>query len=718
MFRNRLTWFWGLLTGIALVLVIRLLDIQVVHADAYEDLATRLLTRPVRYLRAPRGSILDRHGRVLVSHEPSFDVSVRYEVLTGESRQYLRAVARQLLRDRDEKITRASIAEVEAELRLEISDMWRRLSELTGRSVSDFVEQGERLRARVERIRAGVRRRTGLDQRVGEERWFHPLLSDVDDDVALTVRLELERLPWLSVVPGSRRVAHEANAVVHLLGRLGAVSEERLEQDPLRGDPLRELHPTDRCGLTGVERLAETTLRGTRGRIEEEFDGTQLEHIYPLPGDDVTLTLDMELQEQVIGILADAIDGRDRDGNPHLAWPAGGSAVVIDVATREILALVSYPIYPYDRFSEDYGELIRDARRLPTRFRAVNGRYPPGSTCKAITLMGALSDGVTSEHERIHCTGHLLPEQPRKFRCWIYNQYYPQTHDWSQPEGQNGEDAIRNSCNIYFYKMGGRLGPDRLCHWFSQFGLGRSQGTGLIEESAGVVPTAAYLQRAQGREAQPSDAWNWSIGQGEVTATPLQVANVCASIAAGYWAPVQLLRGPGEIAGAPAQDERTAFQPDALRVLRKGMWRVVNERGGTAYKHARLGRDDYVLCGKTGSAQAVPQPVEYRYTFEWPDGRRDTVDTYLEADALARFGDEKPERVGKHTQRRYPDLLPGELKAHAWFMGYTQTAATPPGAAPQGRSYAIAVIIEYGESGGRVAGPVGRQIAEWLLDNR
>jgi len=720
MFRKRLTWFWILLTGAALLLLARLTDIQVVHADQYEDLAARLLTRPVRYLRAPRGGILDRHRRVLVSHEPSYDVCVHYAALGDDNTAYLLSLARQLRR-RGDFPAYMSTADVADELRFQIGDMWLRLAALTGEPVSAFQERGAQIRAKVARVRDAVRDRHGIDQPVAEERWLHPIIEDVPDDLAVAIRLELEHLPWLAVVPSSRRVAHQADAVAHLLGQLGAVSPERLAADPLRADDLRRLHPTDRCGTTGIERVAETMLRGTRGRISVDLDGTELEHIDPITGQDVELTIDMEIQETVLAMLADAIDGRDVHGNQRLTWPAGGAAVVLDVATREILALVSYPVYNYAELRTNYDHLIRDARRQPTRFRAVAGLYPPGSTCKAITLVGALTDGVTTPHERIHCTGHLLPDNPNIFRCWIFNQWH-YTHDAVEnPAGQNAVDAIRNSCNLYFFKTGGRLGPDRLCDWFSLFGLGRTQGTALIEESAGIVPTEERL----GRPFVPADPWNFSIGQGEVTATPLQVANVAASIAAGHWAPVKLIRnasGPPESSQAQAGPP---FDTNALRVLRTGMWLVVNDRphgeGGwwPTGRHARLNRDDYVLCGKTGSAQAQPHSVLYRYTFEFPDGHRETRDAFLQEDALAQFDEPRPQCVGWHTIERYPSLPAGEpLPAHAWFMGYTQPAATPRGEQPDGPAYAIAVIVEYGGSGGRVAGPLVKQIAEWLLENR
>jgi penicillin-binding protein 2 len=389
----------------------------------------------------------------------------------------------------------------------------------------------------------------------------------------------------------------------------------------------------------------------------------------------------------------------------------------MDVATREVRALASYPVYSFDQFRTDYADLERDARQLPLLFRAVQAQYPPGSICKAITLVGGLSDGLVTPETRIHCTGFLLPDKPDRFRCWIYNLHAGITHDMTDdPAGQNAEHAVQNSCNIYFYRVGEKLGPQRLCEWFSLFGLGQSAGTGLIEESPGIVPTAEWLRQNENRAYQASDAWNFAIGQGEVTITPLQAANVAATIASGYAAPPRLAYDDtGHAFGAPPAAP-TAFDDQHLRVLRRGMWRSVNEESGTG-KPARLEHDGYELCGKTGSAQAAPRPVLYRYTFEWPDGRRVERTAYVEEDALAEFGDDKPKRVGKHVAEQYPALIEGEkLPAHAWFIGFTQPKTTPRGAVPKGRVYAISVIVEYGEAGGRVAGPVAKSIAEHLLE--
>lgn len=710
MFARRLKWFVIGLAALAGVVVARLVELQVVQAAYYGELAARLTVRPARYLPAPRGSILDRHGAPLVADQPAADVSVHYAVLTFTNRaRYLSAVAREL-RSRGEYPDSLATHEIVSELQNQVARMWQRLSELADVPVATLVARAEATRARVEAIRRAVEARTSIRQMVSEELAYHPILRDVSPEVALAVREEFARYPWVRVTPTARRVASEADACVHLLGRLGEADADRLADDPFGADELRRLRPGDRCGVSGVELLAETILRGARGRVVEDVDGQALERVDPVPGRDVYLTIDRELQSEALALLQEAVEA--------LETPSGGAIVVIDVETRDVLAAVSYPIYSHENFGVEYASLRSDARREPLRFRAIQNRYPPGSTCKAITLVGGLAENVLSPTERIHCTGHLLPNQPNMFRCWIYNQYRT-THDARDPAGQDAELAIKNSCNIYFFRVGDRLGPARLCDWFDRFGIGRPAGTGLIEEAIGVNPTAAWLARyrTSAPRPQPADAWNWSIGQGEVTATPLQIANIGATIASGYWAPARLVRDAQGRPLGPDYPPGDRLPESALRPLRAGMWRVVNEAHGTATT-ARLDRADYVLCGKTGSAQAQPHTVNWTYHLEFADGRRTTVVAATDADALAGFAAPRPRIVGRFAAERYPALLPDEpLPSHAWFLGFTQAADTPRGRPPQGKSYAICVLVEFGGSGGRVAAPVAKRVAEWLVDH-
>jgi len=713
-FAKRLKWFVILMIAVALVIIGRLADVQVVRAARYEALADRILTQAPEYLIAPRGSIADRNGEVLVSDEPAWDISVHYAALLSlvsddlpkVGRDYLEAAAR-TLRKRGDYPADMPYTKIVPHVEARIHTLIERLSELTGISRAELVQRAERIQRQVELIKADVQSRSPTIWSIKEEKRYHALVAGVGEELALAIRIELEpEHPWLAVVPSSRRMAHEADALVHVLGRMGAASPERIAADPLRGDELRQLRPADTCGISGVERLAELELRGTRGRVLRDFDRTEVERANPIRGNDVTLTIDGELQRQTLAILKQAVDESE--------YPTGGAVVIIDVATREVLALVSYPVYSYDDYSKKYAQLIRDNRWLPTRFRPVANTYPPGSTCKVIALYGGLAEGVVAPDEPIQCSGHFLANQPNKFRCWIYNQYGA-THG-----PQNAVDAVRNSCNIFFYTVGDRLGVDRLCQWFSAFGLGQTQGTGLIEESPGIVPTSAWIKenRAHDPRVRAADAWNYSIGQGEVLATPLQAANVTATVASGRWEPVRLVRDSrGQVIGGEAGLPVT-FDERHMRLLRSGMWRVVNEPGATAFR-ARLESDDYEMCGKTGSAEAQARPIKRRWFLEWPDGRRETViGGLIKEDILAGYpADDRPTIAGYRTCERYPAPdVDGELPAHAWFIGYTQPKGTRRGAVPTGKVYALAVIVEYGGSGGRVAGPVAKTIAEMLVE--
>jgi len=586
-----------------------------------------------------------------------------------------------------------------------IPEMWRRISALTGVSLEDLQQRREHIRRQVRRIREQTAARNGFDQPVREEREFHAVVRGIDEASALRVRRELEgEYPWLSVTPSSRRVAADVDPLAHVLGRLGAVSSERIAADAEAESDLHRLRPGDRCGISGIERVAEDALRGTRGRRVLDFNRRSvLERSDPIRGEDVRLTIDLDLQRRVYGILMAHVDRSEH--------PAGGAAVVLDARTREILALVSYPTYHIDRFTKDYERLRLDKRAMPLRFRAVANAYPPGSTCKVIALYGALSDGLITPATTYECTGHLLADRNDIFRCWIYNQYR------SVHGPQDAVQAIRNSCNIYLYHVGAALHADRLCEWFARWGLGAPQGTGLIEEASGIVPTESWLWHNQGRRYRRSDPWNYAIGQGEVNATPLQAANVAATVASGRWEPVRLLLGDaGETVPKDTPSPWT-LDPDALRTIRTGMYKVVNERGATAYG-ARLDSDQYVMCGKTGSAQASRRVLSKRYTFERTDGQRVTVVAPSRQDALAMLGKQAGRIVDERIEELFPSRDEVASPSHAWFIGYTQSADTHPGDSPRGPVYAISVLVEYGGSGGRVAGPIVREIAEHLLESR
>jgi len=708
MFAIRIKWFAIVMTLLGFVIVGRLAHLQLLRQEFYESIADRLLTRPVRYLAAPRGAIRDRNGALLVQDAPTSSVAVLYDVLTviatGESskaaEQYLRAAGRQLVRGGVYPPDLAPEALV-ARVRADVDESWRQLLRFGSDSAEDVLARARGTVNRVELVRQRVAA-AGVFQRVREETWYHPVIDGLDADLAVQARLELERYPWISISPSAARVVEDGESLVHLLGRLGAASPDRIAESSVRfDDELRQLHSGDLCGISGVEYLAEDLLRGTRGRLVEDFDREVIERTQARPGSDVYLAIDAALQRKVYDALREAVISSDH--------PAGGSAVVIEARTREVLALVSFPGYSYEEFDRDYARLRADTRYQPLRFRAVANQYPPGSTGKVAALYGAFAEGVAAPNTTFVCDGPFRKNIPNAFRCWYFNRY------GASHGPQNATDAIAHSCNIYFYSIGDRLGPERLCTWFMALGLGRTQGTGLIEESTAIVPTPEWMRTVAQREYQPADAWNFAIGQGELTATPLQCANVAASIASGRWAPVRLARTAefrwlGEASTAPAQ-----LNDAYLRPIRDGMWRVVNESGGTA-RLARLEARGHVLCGKTGSAQTVSRVLDRRYTFRLPDGSRREIVALSSDEAADRLAMPDAELIGAHANRRFPPMAEGErLPSHAWFIGFTQADSTPRGAAPRGRVYALSVIIEFGGSGGMEAGPVAKKIAELAL---
>lgn len=700
MFENRLKWFSILLAVVAGVIALRLGEIQIIRAGEYEEAAKRILDRPLRYLRAVRGSILDRQGTPLVEDVGAYDIGMHYAALAVglETTPDLDRVARRVQRGYGLGYPASTpTSEIVADARDNLRDMWQRLSLSSGKPVDELMERGEAICRRVVRIRASVARRNrGRDQPVAEENMFHALLEGVSDELAVALRMELPDFPWVRVMPGSRRVTRDADAFAHILGRMGAVSKRALKNDPLREERRRKLRAGERCGVSGIERLGETILRGTRGEIRENFGGAVIERVDQERGSDVTLTIDADLQRSLLDIL-----GRHVEQSMN---PAGGAAVVIDADSREILAMVSYPTFKMDEFNQRYAEWSRDTRRMPLLSRCVAAQYPPGSICKLATLYGALADGKVTEHSEIECHGYLY--SPTSYRCWIYKQY----NYWHG--GLIAEEAIKHSCNIFFYTVGERLGAERLCHWFAEFGLGKRQGTGLIDETAGILPTPAWLFHNRGRTPEKSDARNFAIGQGEVTATPLQAANAAATVATGRWAPVKLIRGALPVTKDTV--EQVVLRDAPLALIRRGMRRVVNENGGTA-EYARLDHPDFVLCGKTGSAQTSRRVLARNYTVQIADGSQRTVRAVSKADALVQVDDAGAKIVKSSIAELFPDRLSDPSPSHAWFIGFTQPAGTPLGQRPSGRVYAIAVIIEYGGSGGRVAGPLAKAIAEAVL---
>jgi len=698
-----------LLVALAVV-VVRLIDLQILHADEYrEQAAAALLMRP-RTLPFVRGSIYDRTGRLLASDEPSWEVKVDYGVLATNP-GYLDARLRRFCRS-ERYGPGLDAAGVEAALRREIDRMWTRLVRVSGESVADLHRRAATICRRVARIREAVSRRSGFETSVAEERMPHAVITGLDDQQRIAALCEFAEYPWIKIEVANRRVYHQAQCLAHVLGRTGEVDAEQVEDDPYGDDPLRKYLGDETAGVLGVEFAAEDLLRGRRGRFRQDRRGKVLEDVAPQNGRDVSLTIRYELQQRLYDLLGSEL--------PTLPYSPGGSIVVLDVASRDVLALVSYPAYDPNRIREGdfYDRLRRDTVGMPLSFRAVSNRYAPGSIVKPLTCLAGLCSGKITLQTRLDCGGYLFPENPTApaSRCWpIAGTGARKAHG-----SINVVEALEGSCNVFMYRVGTAVGVDYLCNFFDMVRFGHPSGIGLPEEVPGINPSPSWLSGKAGRSVVRADARLFAIGQGEVAVTPVQAANLMATYAAGVYKPVRLIRG---------EDERPEWRlpgtAEQWLAIHRGMYAVVNSPRGTANKPAFFQDARYALCGKTGTATTPPRPTSFRIPYR-ADGGTETF-TILPAgerrQAIADFERLHPgakfDRRRVTIEERWPLAPPAEGSQHAnsWFAAYLRrldSAGRPMfGVTPR---VAFVVLIEFGGSGGRTSGPIARKVARILLE--
>lgn len=421
--------------------------------------------------------------------------------------------------------------------------------------------------------------------------------------------------------------------------------------------------PADSVGRGGIEYAHENVLRGLRGVSIERLDTGLRETVMPDVGRDVQLTLDIMLQARVRALmepgtgLATVQPWHNNDGL-KLGTPLQGAAVVIDVATGDVLAMVSTPSIDRVALTQDPQAVLDDPDR-PLFNRATGAAYAPGSIAKALVLCGAVTYGNYKLGERISCQGHLIPGRNDIYRCWIYRDRFGfATHDAVLGEEPNDVQALGVSCNIFFYTLGRRMGVETLDKTYRAFGLGDRFGFGVGFEHDGRIG-------APGMNLGTSDAILMGIGQGPVDWTPMHAASAYSTLARlGVRIKPRLI-----VDGSPPEVSDAGIDRLAITHALQGLERVTNdEQHGTAYAiRFPSGRDPIFntpgtkVLGKTGTAT-----VELR----------DDAGNAIERD-------------------------------HAWMVAL----AGPENSVP---THAICVLLEQGGSGGRAAGGLLNQIVRAL----
>lgn len=418
-----------------------------------------------------------------------------------------------------------------------------------------------------------------------------PVVDDVD--VALLSQIEEQQLdlPGVVISRDPERYYTDEKLFTHILGVTGRVTREQIQKMPTAN-----YQNGDYIGVEGLEKTFEAELRGKDGGqvVAVNAKGRILAHMEdrpPLPGHTLRLTLDYDLQKVAINALAEELGNT---GHP-------GSAVAIDPNTGAVLALASMPTYDLNTYRQQIGKLNKDPGK-PLINRAVNSPQPNGSTFKLITAAAGLESGEISAGTDIFCPG-MLRLGNRTFHC-----------DKRSGHGSiDLEDAIGQSCDVYFWQVARRVGEDRLIKWAHRFGLGEATGIDLppTRVAKGLVPSPEWKQKTKRGPWVPGDLLNMSIGQGYVGVTTLQMANYTAAIANGgtLWRP-QLVREVRDVSGPQMRIIRTmepekkgdlGLSAEHRAAIVEGMRRVLMKRG-TAAACAIPGLD---VAGKTGTAQVT-----------------------------------------------------------------------------------------------------------------
>lgn len=523
------------LVGISLLLSVLVYRYYSLQITQHQDFLTQSDRNRIRVEVIPptRGQIVDRKGRVLAANKPTFVVGV--------------------IKERSEDLDQL------------VGQLADRLA-LTPRELDAFKERSLR-RAPFEAV---------------------PIKLGLDDAALATVAVDLHQLPGVVVDAQLTRDYPYGETLSHVLGYVGRVSAEdllELDNERYRGT----LH----TGKVGLEKRYEPLLHGQPGfqHVETNAHGRLLrvlEQQAPVPGQNLRLYLDLDLQREAAAALGDQ----------------RGAVVALDPLTGGVLAMVSNPSYDANLFVEgisytDYAEL-RGSLDTPLLNRAVQGQYPPGSTIKPLLGLGALAEGFVTPETTVPDPGwYRLPGDTRRYRDWTLR-----VRGGGHADTVDLRMAIAESCDTYYYDLAHRMGIDTMADLLTPYGLGQKTGVDTTGEQPGIMPSTEWKRRAMGEVWYPGETISAGIGQGYMLATPLQLAQATMVIAnkGESFVPSVVHRVGDLIVGGVQRPALTIAEEDWQAVV-AGMVDVVHSPRGTA---AAIGKGlQYSMAGKTGTSQVI-----------------------------------------------------------------------------------------------------------------
>lgn len=586
------------------VVITRLWFLQIEQGDGFSELADTNRVRSIE-IAAPRGNVYDRKGRELVTNRPSFNV-----VWMRENNK--------------------------------INDEWlKNLTRVLRQDPSVLLEK----------IRKMANTPGHLPVRLAE---------DIDWETVARIENNRMYLPEIKIEVVPLRIYHYGNLASHLIGYMGEISKTELDKAQIDKETRERYKGGNLIGKMGLERLREVDLRGEKGHHNVEvnalgFEQQNLKGDEPLPGNDLKLTLDVELQK----IAEEEMAAKNR----------AGAVVAMEASTGRILVAASAPELNLEEFvggisQKAWQEMLNNPLH-PLINKLIQGQYPPGSTYKPITAFAGLSEGVITPDTSVFCPGSYRFGN-RVYRCW--------------KRGGHGtvslKRALAESCDVYFYQVGLRLGVDRLARYAKMFGLGAKTGVEMEHEKPGIVPSTEWKKKRYGVKWHEGETLSVAIGQGYDLTTPLQIALMTSVIANGG-----TLYKPAIVESATDPDGKlvSSFKPEVLslisgqgrnfKLVREGMIEAVNSRRGTG-REAQIDAHGILVGGKTGTAQVV---------------------------RLAQY---------KHLKE---ENIPYEYRDHAWFTCFA------PAVNPE---IVVTVLVEHGLHGGSASAPIAAKILNRYFEDK
>lgn len=672
MYNKRIKIFIIVSVGLLLVCLLRLIEMQLFSGSYYLEKITELKRQRshARQLKTVRGTILDRNNRVIAVDEPRFYLHISYN-LSSFMDQRLWQAKRLIAAGKEDPDSSLLMVDKELKAGLEVLQQVIDKCAHFGIERSLIEKKIEKINDSIWNLRTHFAWKWNFPQQdfaiaepdpnerlllaykvnLAEMHKSKPLLELKTDDDVFAAQLEFSDIEGVVILPEGHRVYPFASVAAQTIGWVGPEQEKKLFAD----DRLSSYLTDDVSGRRpGVEYVCEAVLRGRRGEIVYDIDRQLVEKTKTEFGNNVQLTLDIELQRTIENYLADF------DYDPNCG--PGVSVVVIDVVTGDILAMVSMPTFDLNRIRYDYDAIINDPNR-PLTNRAIYALYAPGSVIKPTILIAGLESGAISEEEIIPCPAKKAPKHWPS--CWTIKSWYGHNDKW-----QNyARNAIKGSCNIYFSRLADKINPSILQQWLFKFGYGHkapltsdnflqaTHNRNLLQAQGVVSNTNPAETISQVTDLPPlkkSERRWFGMGQGNLRVTPLQVANATAVLArGGLYLPPNIFI---EEDGAKHIPTDLNISKHTLDIVCDGLRAVVNESGGTANTAFAPALDDFAeygvkVHGKTGSTQA-------------------------------------PE--------------------NAWFAGFAEDGRS--------RSISIAIVVEGGQSGQRHAAPLARDILTLCVD--